>query len=74
MTKEVSWKSPTLVKGQFMFKNLGGYTLQVEHLDRTIDPYLALVISPLSTVIYSGLHPTLASARERCERTVSKGA
>jgi hypothetical protein len=68
MKNQVSWKSPTLNKGQFMFKEVDGYVLQVEHVDRTIAPYLAMAISPGSVIIYSGLHPTLASARERCEQ------
>lgn len=64
--REVSWKSPTLKKGQYMMHDSSGVTMVVEHPDRTVDPYLASVMNKGVTV-YTGLHPTLADARRTCE-------
>ena len=64
---EVSWKSPTLNKGKFMMRDSSGVTLTVEHVDRTIDPYLAGVWNH-GKLVYSGLHASLADARSTCER------
>ncbi|SER27848.1 hypothetical protein SAMN05216548_11474 [Faunimonas pinastri] len=46
-------------------------TLAVNHVDRTIDPYLASVIRN-GIIIYTGLHPTLSSARRACEAKANK--
>lgn len=63
--EEVSWKSPTLNKGQHMALEQGDYVLTVSHADRTIDPYLAGVWRGF-TLVYTGLHSSLADARRHC--------
>ena len=64
---EVSWKSPTLNKGQGMRREDGDIVLMVDHADRTIDPYLAGVIHK-GVIVYTGLHASLSDARSTCER------
>jgi hypothetical protein len=64
---EISWKSASMNKGQKAFTYLNGVYARIEHIDRKIDPYLAVVIKN-KTVIYTGLHATLADARQTCER------
>jgi hypothetical protein len=61
----VDWKSPTLKKGQGMTLNNGVAIMSVDHVDRTIDPYLAGVMQR-DRYVFSGLYSTLAEARKAC--------
>lgn len=64
---EIPWKTPTLNKGQDINRIEGDFYLSVGHLDRTVDPYLALVMEGWTTK-HTGLYPTLAAARQACEQ------
>jgi hypothetical protein len=63
----MDWKTPRLNKGQFIACLQGNTAMSVQHVDRTIDPYLAGVIVD-GRIVYSGLHATLADARSTCTR------
>ena len=65
----VDWKSPTLNKGQGMGFGNGDAWMSVDHVDRTVDPYLAGV-QHRGRYVYSGLHATLADARNACKDIV----
>lgn len=67
MSESVTWKSPSLNKFKGMRREAGNIVMTVDHVDRTIDPYLVGVIHN-GVVVYSGLHATLADARSTCER------
>lgn len=63
------WKTPTLKTGDYIFKLMpkDGY-MMVQHVDRTIDPYLARAENYETGQTHDALHATLASARQHCER------
>lgn len=63
---DTPWKANRLLKGHDMEDRRGKWRLCVGHWDRTIDPYMALVIFN-GVIVYTGLHPTLSSARQKCE-------
>lgn len=62
----MTWKSPRLSKHQMISTSMHNCFLSIEHVDRTIDPYLAQVIRN-NVIVYTGLHATLADARQTCE-------
>jgi hypothetical protein len=66
---KLKWNTPTLSKGQSITERCGDCTMSIEHVDRTIDPYLAGVVLD-DIIIYTGLHPTLSSARQKCQEMV----
>ena len=69
---EKPWSSNSVKKGDHIaLEPSVGVQLSVEHMDRTIDPYLAWVII-LNKVSYTGLHPTLADARRKCLEIYSR--
>ena len=62
-----NWNQARLKKGGFIcFDAPDNVSLSVEHVDRTIDPYFAMVIRH-GVIIYTGLHATLADARNKCK-------
>lgn len=67
---EQDWKATRLKKGDYMFLEASvefpTLSMSVLHMDRTIDPYLASVVQN-GIVIYTGLHVTLADARNKCK-------
>jgi len=67
--KMKSWSVHALNKGETMGREWRGCAMTIEHVDRTIDPYLAGVIKD-GKIIYSGLHSSVSSARLKCERIV----
>ena len=60
------WNTPTLNKGETILETIGDCHLSIDHVDRTLDPYLAGVIWH-DVIVYTGLHATLADARQKCE-------
>lgn len=63
----MKWNTHTLNKGQSITERSGDCTMSVDHVDRTIDPYLAGVVLD-DTIIYTGLHATLSDARRKCQQ------
>ena len=62
----MNWRTPRLSKGQSITETIVDCTMTIDHIDRTVDPYLAGVIYD-DIIIYTGLHATLADARRTCE-------
>lgn len=79
MTEEIKaarWRSPTLNKGWHMSTTHSGRMCTVEHVDRVVDPYLAgcwEMKGDTTELIYTGLHPTLAEARQFAIRSAETG-
>lgn len=61
------WKSPRINKGESISIVRGKTFMTIDHVDRTIDPYLAAIIHR-GKIVYTGLHATVADARQECER------
>lgn len=70
---EKAWKTSHLAKGEAISTEIDGVCLTVSHVDRTVDPYLAGVMRR-GEITYSGLHRTLADARQTCERKAKEKA
>lgn len=70
----MGWRAPTLNKGKLISHvDENGTAMTVERVDRRIDPYLAGVYSK-GRIVYTGLHATLADARQTCHRKAKEAA
>ena len=61
------WSVHTLNIGETMQGETLACIMTIEHVDRTIDPYLAGVQRD-GKIVYTGLHSSVSSARLKCER------
>lgn len=60
------WNTSHLKKRESIYRVLNGFDLSVSHEDRTLDPYLGVVLKD-GRILITGLFPTLSRAREWCE-------